>query len=159
MLMRIRLLLVALLATVTALGATPAFAYGTGGFTIGNVQLLSYGCFYHPYQVNLTLGAETTDWSYDVRVLAPNGSVHDFAYDYGTGGGARTVAEEAFFCSSLDPAGTYTVTGTLETYEGVSDYTPTQVALTPASFQVLAYTPPPPPPPPPPPAPLCVRVG
>jgi hypothetical protein len=149
------LALTILLVTAVGMGATPAVGstaearYGTGGFTVADVQLLSYGCFYHPYQINLNLGYETTDWSVDARVLAPNGSVFDLAYGYGEGGGPRTIAEEMFFCSSTDSTGTYSITGVLETYEGSSDYTPTSVSLTPATFQVSPYAPPPPPPPPP----------
>lgn len=134
--------------------STVAARYGTGTFTVGNVQLLEYGCFYHPYSANLNLGYETTEWDVDIRITAPNGSIFEFDYGYGYGGGVRTLTGEMFFCSSLDTPGTYTVTGVLETYEGTYDYTPTAQTMTPVQFQVLPYVAPTPPPPPVPPAPV-----
>lgn len=158
------------LALLVALVPTGAFAnpsganarYGTGSFTVSSLTLpAQYGCFYHPYTANLSLGYETTDWYLDVRITAPNGTIHDTGYasEYDTVGGTRSLAGEIFFCSSQTTPGTYTITGVLNTYEGASDYTATPQNLTPATFTVSPYvapTPPPPPAPAPAPAPAPV---
>ncbi|WP_457207569.1 hypothetical protein [Nocardioides sp. P5_C9_2] len=160
--------IIQMLAVVLALVLAPsaAFAdqgaeakYGTGSFTVKSLTLpAQYGCFYHPYTVNLTLGWETTDWSLDVRITAPNGTIFDeaSASEFGTVGGTRSLSGEIFFCSSQTAPGTYTMTGVLDTYEGASDYTPTAQSLAPMQFTVSPYvapTPPPPPAPAPVPAP------
>ncbi len=134
----------ALLLIPTAANAQIEKRYGTGGFTITDVTLLGYGCFYHPYSVDLDLGVETTKWDVDVRVLAPNGSVFDFGFFDGTGGGHRTLAGEMFFCSSSEVTGVYTATGKLSTYEGAEDYEATVQTLLPAAFTVAPYVAPPP---------------
>lgn len=143
-------IVLALLPSVAS-AATPSsvsMRYGTGTFTVGNAQLLSSGCFYHPYTVNLNVGYETTDWDVDVRIMAPNGSIADLNFITGVGVGTGALAEEFFICSSLDQSGTYTITGTLNTYEGTYDFTPTKQALVPVQFQVLPYVAPLPPAPP-----------
>lgn len=162
--------IIQMLAVVLALVLAPsaAFAgpsaearYGSGTFTVANTSLKEYGCFYHPYTVNLNIGTETYDWDAEIRVLAPNGTVAEFDFIDGVGVGAGSLPEEIFFCSSLDPAGTYTITGTLSTYESYYDYTPTDVALAPVAFTVSPYvapTPPPPPAPVPAPAPAPAPV-
>ena len=130
-----------------------AARYGTGSITANNLTFpAQYGCLYHPYTVNLSLGYETTDWYLDVRITAPNGTLYDTGYasEWDTVGGSRTLTGEIFFCASQTTPGTYTITGVLNTYEGASDYTATPQNLTPAQFTVSPYVAPTPPPPPPP---------
>jgi hypothetical protein len=150
-----RILSAVILALFVALVPTGAFAqeasarYGTGSFTVNSLTLpAQFGCFYHPYTANLSLGWETTDWNLDVRITAPNGTLHDtaYAYELDTVGGTRSLAGEIFFCSSQTTPGTYTITGVLETYEGATDYTPTAQNLAPATFTVSPYVAPTPPP-------------
>lgn len=110
--------------------------YGAGSFTVANTTLLSYGCFYHPYTVNLGVTGASY-WDVDVRVLAPNGSVFEMDYLYGTGSGSASFPEDMFFCSSLDPAGTYTITGTVTTY----DYYYDEIAATPLTSSAFTVSP------------------
>lgn len=146
----IGLLVVALalaLAPTVAVAPSAHARYGSGSFTVKNAQHLSSGCYYHPYAVNLNITGASY-WDVDIRILAPNGSIADLNYISGTGSGAASFPEETFLCSSLDAPGTYKITGKVTTY----DYYYGQIAeaqMIPASFQVLAYTPPAPPPPPP----------
>lgn len=166
---RIPALLVAALALIFSVIAPTAAAssarYGAGTIQVTDVHLKDYGCFDHPYSVNLVLGAETTEWYVEVDVLAPNGTYFEqdsTPLNYGSG--THTITGTIFFCSSLDPPGVYTIQGVVGTYEGATDYTATETPLQGRQFSVHAYAPPPPPPPPvtlppPPPPPIADVKG
>jgi hypothetical protein len=138
-----RIILVAVAALAATLIPAPAHAVtGSGYFDpVGTVQLKDSGCFYVPYYARLSVGAGASSWDVDTRILYPNGTVFDEGFDYGSGSGNFVDSEEMLFCSSIDPAGTYTMSGKLTVYD--ASYNKTEFALAPSSFQVLPYAPPP----------------
>lgn len=105
----------------------------SGSFTVGNA-VMKDGCFYHPYVVNFTTTPTTAYWAVSVRVLAPDGTVMDIASKSGSGWAGGKYAEEVLLCESMDPSGTYTLTGKISTTgeEGARD-----TVMTPATFEVF----------------------
>ncbi len=109
--MRLSRLLV--LPTVAAALAVPeAAAAGTGSLSSGSGVLFK-DCYHHGWSANVD--ADETDWRLDVTVTDPQGSI--FTTEEEVGGTDQPIALEGLwmFCGD-EPAGVYTIVGTLTEY-------------------------------------------
>lgn len=105
----------------------------SGSFTVADT-VMKDGCFYHPYVVNFETTPTTDYWAVHVRVLGPDGTVADMDTKSGSGWAGGKYAGEVFLCEGMDPAGAYTLSGTVATLGDEGDR---ETPMTPATFQVF----------------------